>query len=149
MNTRPRNSVPFALALAALLLPPPGGSAAALAAVYEISWWTVDCCSAMRLAGGAYSLCGTVGQPDAQCPPFMTGGPFELTGGFWQPPIVVPPCNPCDTNCDGTVNQFDIASFLNAVLTHTGCSACAGDANGDGTANQFDIQGFIDCILEP
>lgn len=55
-------------------------------------------------------------------------------------------CVPCDTDCNGTVNQFDIQPFINTLNSHTGCSHCAGDANGNGTTNQFDIFAFIDCL---
>jgi hypothetical protein len=37
--------------------------------------------------GGAYSVSGTIGQPDAGGP--MTGGPFSITGGFWTLPQAV------------------------------------------------------------
>lgn len=32
--------------------------------------------------GGAFTLSGTIGQPDASNA--MTGGAFQLTGGFWR-----------------------------------------------------------------
>lgn len=56
-------------------------------------------------------------------------------------------CLPCDTNCDGSINGFDIEPFT-ALLDGTGsaCSPCAGDTNNDGSLNGFDIQGFIDCL---
>lgn len=58
-----------------------------------------------------------------------------------------PPCGPCDTNCDGSVNQFDIQSFIDVLGgSSAGCSPCAADANGDGSVNQFDIQGFVECL---
>lgn len=48
---------------------------------YSIDWY--------KIAGGGgtsrgsvYSVCGTVGQPDAGGP--MTGGNYSLTGGFWS-----------------------------------------------------------------
>lgn len=55
-------------------------------------------------------------------------------------------CNPCDVNCDGSVNQLDIQPFVQAVLSHSACSPCGGDANGDGSINQFDIQAFTECL---
>jgi len=56
-------------------------------------------------------------------------------------------CLPCDTNCDGSVNGFDIEPFT-ALLEGSGqpCSMCSGDTNGDGSINGFDIQGFIGCL---
>ncbi len=38
-------------------------------------------------AGGAFTLSGTVGQPDASTP--LTGGAFSLTGGYWALPVAV------------------------------------------------------------
>jgi hypothetical protein len=40
--------------------------------------------------GGAYSVSGTIGQPDAG---MMSGGPFTLTGGFWALPVAVQSSN--------------------------------------------------------
>lgn len=69
-----------------------------------------------------------------------------LKGPYWmQAPACL--CDPCDTNCNGTVNQFDIVPFVKAVTTHTGCSPCTGDVNGDGTTNTFDIGGFLNCLV--
>ncbi|MCG3126987.1 MAG: hypothetical protein CHACPFDD_01843 [Phycisphaerae bacterium] len=53
-------------------------------------------------------------------------------------------CVPCDTNCDGSVNGFDIDPLVE-LLTGSGtpCSPCAGDVNGDGSVNGFDIDGFV------
>lgn len=56
------------------------------------------------------------------------------------------PCDPCDTDCNGTVNPFDITPFLSAIAGSPGCSPCAGDTDGNGTANPFDITPFLDCL---
>ncbi len=48
---------------------------------YELDWWTVDGGGAMNGTGGAYTLSGTVGQPDAGGP--YTGAPYTLHSGFW------------------------------------------------------------------
>lgn len=47
---------------------------------YAIPWHTLD-------GGGVFSVCGTLGQPDAGGP--MSGGHFSVTGGFWALPQVV------------------------------------------------------------
>lgn len=54
----------------------------------------------------------------------------------------------CDTNCDGTVNSFDIQGFVGLLsqLPPAACSGCAGDANENGTLNTFDIQPFLECL---
>lgn len=56
--------------------------------------------------------------------------------------------SPCDANCDGTTNAFDVQFFLDLVTgaRTARCSACAGDVNGNGTVNPFDIQGFVNCL---
>ncbi|MCG3125226.1 MAG: hypothetical protein CHACPFDD_00042 [Phycisphaerae bacterium] len=57
------------------------------------------------------------------------------------------PCVPCDTNCDGSINGFDVDPFV-ALLTGGGspCSPCAGDVNGDGSVNGFDIDGLVGAL---
>ncbi|MCG3125627.1 MAG: hypothetical protein CHACPFDD_00452 [Phycisphaerae bacterium] len=54
------------------------------------------------------------------------------------------PCVPCDANCDGSINGFDVDPFV-ALLSGSGtpCSPCAGDVNADGSINGFDIDGFV------
>ncbi|MCG3129120.1 MAG: hypothetical protein CHACPFDD_04029 [Phycisphaerae bacterium] len=58
-----------------------------------------------------------------------------------------PPCLPCDANCDGSVNGFDVDDFV-ALLDGSGtpCSPCAGDMDADGSVNGFDIDGFVDAL---
>ncbi|MCG3126572.1 MAG: hypothetical protein CHACPFDD_01419 [Phycisphaerae bacterium] len=57
---------------------------------------------------------------------------------------VVADCVPCDTNCDGSINGFDVDTFV-ALLAGSGtpCQPCAGDVNGDGSVNGFDIDEFV------
>lgn len=56
--------------------------------------------------------------------------------------------DPCDVNCDGTVNPFDIQSFTDQLLPAppTPCKPCAGDVDGNGTVNPFDITPFLSCL---
>ena len=46
---------------------------------FAIDWFTIDGGGGTS-TGGAFSLDGTIGQPDAG---HMTGGNFTLDGGFW------------------------------------------------------------------
>ena len=46
---------------------------------YEISWFTVDGGGGTS-SGGAYTVSGTIGQPDAGQ---LAGGGYTLSGGFW------------------------------------------------------------------
>ena len=52
----------------------------ALGQPYSIDWHKVAGGGGIS-TGGAYSVSGTVGQPDAGGP--MAGGNYSLTGGFW------------------------------------------------------------------
>ena len=52
---------------------------------YSIDWHTLDGGGGTS-SGGAYSVTGTIGQPDAGT---MSGGQFTLTGGFWALPVAV------------------------------------------------------------
>ncbi len=67
----------------------------------------------------------------------------------WRIDLYIEPdgCDPCDVNCDGVVDAFDIEPFI-ALLTGGGkpCAPCAGDANGDGAVDAFDIEPFIRCL---
>jgi hypothetical protein len=48
------------------------------AQVYDVDWWTFSWGGEI-LSGGAYTLSGSGGQPDAGT---LSGGNFTLTGGF-------------------------------------------------------------------
>lgn len=59
-------------------------------------------------------------------------------------------CDPCDANCDSLHDQFDIASFVDAlILGAPGCSVCAADVDENGILDGRDIQPFIVCLLTP
>ena len=47
---------------------------------YDLSWSSVDGGGYTFSSGGAYTLGGTVGQPDAG---LLSGGNYTLGGGFW------------------------------------------------------------------
>ena len=60
------------------------------------------------------------------------------------------PCDPCDANCDGSINGGDIGWFIDLLNgVGTPCSRCAGDTNADGSINGSDISNFIDCLNAP
>jgi hypothetical protein len=48
---------------------------------YAIDWYKIAA-GGGGSTGGAYSVSGTIGQPDASGE--MTGGNYSLTGGFWS-----------------------------------------------------------------
>jgi hypothetical protein len=60
-------------------------------------------------------------------------------------------CDPCDANCDGVIDAFDIEPFIDLLVNPnpTPCAPCAGDTNGDGVIDAFDIEPFINCLVGP
>jgi hypothetical protein len=54
---------------------------------FELSWNTIDGGGGAS-SGGAYTLSGTIGQPDAGT---MSGGNYSLAGGFWGAIPTPPP----------------------------------------------------------
>ena len=130
-------------------------SAIALGDDFELDWWTVDGGGDMFTAAGDFELSGTIGQPDAGVT--MTGGLFELTGGFWAGPT---PYAVGDVNCDGTVNLFDIDPFVLALVSsqngvpeeyyavYPGCDIMLADLDGDGSVGLFDIDPLVGLLVD-
>jgi hypothetical protein len=59
-----------------------------------------------------------------------------------------------DTNCDGTINCFDIDEFVLALMSppryavaNPYCDLAAADVNADGAVNNFDIDPFVACLV--
>ncbi|NOT00073.1 MAG: hypothetical protein HOP29_05555 [Phycisphaerales bacterium] len=76
---------------------------------FSISRYTIDGGGTTSAnAGGTIELSGTIGQPDAMAA-VMTGGRFEMTGGFWFPIVA----GDCDE--DGGVSKFDFANFADCA----------------------------------
>ncbi len=59
------------------------------------------------------------------------------------------PCDPCDMNCDGEINAFDIGPFLDLLFEPNPdpCDTCTGDTNGDRRIDAFDIEPFLECLF--
>ena len=94
-------------------------------AEFDLSWHSIDGGGVMRSTGGDFELSGTIGQPDAGR---MSGGTFEVTGGFWFEVA------PSDCNEDGVVNTVDHGSFEDCLGGPAGSliSGCACfDVDGD------------------
>ncbi len=83
------------------------------AQIFDLSWMEIDGGGEMFTTGGSFELSGSIGQPDAGV---MTGGDFELVGGFW-PGAGGGTCAACDMNCDGDVNAIDIEPFLDCLFS--------------------------------
>jgi hypothetical protein len=112
---------------------------------FDLTWSTIDGGGAMNITGGAFALSGTIGQPDAQSPPGMSGpgAPgFQLTGGFWA----VPSCAcPGDMNGDTIRNGLDISQFVQCIIVGGSCS-CA-DVDGITGINMSDVAEFVNNLL--
>ncbi len=81
LDTIHRKVTPVRLALLlGLLLLPTAVILAQSGGDYNLEWNTMDGGGHTFSTGGAYSLGGTVGQPDAGA---MSGGDYVLVGGFW------------------------------------------------------------------
>ncbi len=117
-----------------------------IAGSYEIPWHTVDCGGATSPGdsiGGSYAVAGTIGQPDATINPPLSGGTFELAGGFWPVPIA---CH-ClgDLNHDSVKDGADIQLFVSCVLANGDCSCADMDAINAVTFNDVSI--FVTDLL--
>jgi len=71
---------PLIALLAACLFLAPSPIFAQSGGGYDLSWSTVDGGGWTFSSGGAYSVGGTAGQPDAG---LLSGGSYTLGGGFW------------------------------------------------------------------
>jgi len=83
MTPQRRTSLLIFLALLLVALPALAQSGGG----YDLSWWSVDG-GGGESSGDIFSLRGSAGQADAGA---LTGGDFELTGGFWHGPITSKP----------------------------------------------------------
>jgi len=108
-------------------------SGIALAGDFEITRSTIDGGGAMRSAGDTFELSGTIGQSDAGS---MTGGSFDLSGGFWFP------LAPADCNEDGRVSLLDYEVFATCLTgpdTSVGSGCECYDVNHSGTIDMRDV----------
>ena len=110
---------------------------------YDIVWHTIDAGGISNSTGGSFELSGTIGQPDAAPNPPLSGGTFELAGGFW------PIANVCycvgDLNGDGSKNGDDIQKFVSCVTSGGACS-CADMDNATGV-DLNDVNVFVTDLL--
>ena len=71
-------------------------------------------------------------------------------GTCGDPPIVDMGVSefPCDMNCDGQIDAFDIEPFLDLLFGGgEPCAPCTGDVDGNGEINAFDIEPFLECLF--
>ncbi|MGD8453560.1 MAG: PEP-CTERM sorting domain-containing protein [Phycisphaerae bacterium] len=81
---------------------------------------------------------------------YITGQGLCPAGPLMGFLMYLPPLDMGDMNCDGEVNNFDIAPFVLAVTNpegyaeaYPGCDIINGDITGDGIVNNFDISPFV------
>jgi hypothetical protein len=112
-------------------------------AQFDLDWYTIDSGGAMFTSGGAFELSGTIGQPDAgSFAQPMTGGNFELVGGFWPVAAGGGGCAcPGDIDGDCVVALADLSQLLSSF------GLCGGDPgfvpladfNGSGCVELADL----------
>lgn len=113
----------------------------------EIDWYTIDNSGGgMNSSGGPYELSGTIGQPIAGTNPPMSGGDFELSGGFWAGAVVSACTCPADMNADDAINGMDIQLFVHCMLGSGSNCACA-NVDQTGGLDLADIDGFVNDLL--
>jgi hypothetical protein len=108
---------------------------ASAAGDYGMDRWTVDGGGATFSTGGSYSLGSTIGQPEAGPP--MSGGSYNLTGGFWPSAAGVPPAEYTltITSDHGTVTPDPLPPYHDGDMVELNATADAGwwfhDWSGD------------------
>ena len=125
------------LSLAVMLVLTP----AALAQDFAIDWWTIDGGGAMFTTGGDFTLSGTIGQPDASTT-VMTGGDFELAGGFWAGAAEDEFCYG-DLDGDNDIDLADLAQLLGNYGTPSGAVYEDGDLDADGDVDLSDLAALL------
>lgn len=125
-----------------LLIPAAAAAGSVLAATQDLSWHTIDGGGTMVSAGGKFSVSGTIGQPDAGF--VMSGGAFQLTGGFWA--AMNAPAATGDCNADGLVDLADHATLSDCLngpqASAEGVSCACFDFDGNGTVDLLDFAQF-------
>jgi hypothetical protein len=112
-------------------------------AQFEISWHTIAGGGSGISAGGTFELGGTIGQAGGQTTPPMTGGSFEMSGGFW--PVTQVCYCPGDLNGDGQKDGNDIQQFVGCTISGGNCDCADTDlANGVSLA---DVPVFVTNLL--
>ena len=107
---------------------------------FSLDWWTIDGGGEMWTAGGDYELSGTIGQPDAGV--LMSGGDFELAGGFWAGAVEDEFCFG-DLDGDGEIGLSDLAQLLANYGTTSGAVYEDGDLDADGDVDLADLAALL------
>lgn len=101
----------------------------------------------LEVGRGRIATCGN-GEPDPLHFGFCDEPVGEGGNRLWDARVSAGACDPCDVNCDGSVDLLDVAPFIDLLLGGgCACTQCAGDANGDGSIDLTDVATFIECLL--
>jgi hypothetical protein len=106
---------------------------------FEIRWSTIDGGGGTS-TGGAFSISGTIGQPDAGT---LSGGVFEVRGGYWTGFSGGTPSCPADFNDDGFLDFFDYADYVTCFEDSVCPPGKTADFNGDAFVDFFDYADFV------
>lgn len=109
-------------------------------AQFDLTWHTIDGGGGMFSTGGSFEVSGTIGQPDAGR---MTGGNFEIVGGFWAGAVPQPCTFPGDLNVDGDVDLSDLSTLLANFGVGSGATLATGDVDGDGDVDLTDLSSLL------
>ena len=123
--------------LAAAALASTAALAQLAAPAYDLSWNTIDTGGGSS-TGGTLEVIGTIGQPDASST-VLTGGNFEVRGGFWNGSVIPLCAADIATPHDGMVNIDDLL----VVINQWGSVGGPGDVNHDNIVNIDDLLAVI------
>ena len=135
------------------------GGAAAYAQPYSITWYTIDGGGGTS-SGGAYTVSGTIGQPDAGT---LSGGVYTLAGGFWAG-VTGPTLPACLAdvasdgldeafNPNGSVGSEDLDAFIagfiaeNVAIADVASDGLDTTRNPNGSVGSEDLDAFIAAFI--
>ena len=110
-----------------------GSAAAQSGGGYDLSWHTVDGGGATFSSGGAFTLGGTAGQPDAGN---RAGGTFTHSGGFWYGPSAT-------FSVAKDFNDNNPASVMVTLTCNAGVVTPATAPASEAAPAIFTVSGFI------
>jgi hypothetical protein len=94
--------------------------------------------------GGGFELGGSISPPAGQSDPVMSGGAFQLVGGFWSIAAAACTC-PGDMNADGLRDGRDAQQFAACIIAGGSCN-CA-DVDGVPGLDSGDVAAFVTDLL--
>jgi hypothetical protein len=102
---------------------------------FDLSWHTIDAGGGECFGGGNIELHGTIGQPDAGVA--LTGGAFELVGGFW--PGTIEQATTCPTDIFGDDGLVNIDDLLLVISDWGRGVGAPGDVDHNGSVDIDDL----------